>query len=342
MLNGAVVRRRRPSHVGRVARPGRGGRGQQPATRSCLIAMTKRSGRSRRPARSRGSPATGCPVRKPDAPAETADRRPAASSTSPVGSRLTRRGTCTSPTTPTTRSARSRRPGSSPTSPGRVPSCASPPNCGDGGQATSARLNSPYGVAVDPAGDVLIADSGDDEIRSVAPNGIISRFAGTGASCASPPNCGDGGLAKNATLVGPDGVGVDHAGDVLIADTFGQEVREVLPSGTIKRIAGTGTACSAAPSCGDGAGRDVCHRVQSGRGDRRRRRRRLHRRHRRPRDSRDQLGRNHGTGRRDRRHVPTVARLWRWRSGHLGHVQPAGRTCLRPQRRSARRRLLRQ
>ena len=131
--------------------------------------------------------------------------------------------------------------------------CAAAPTCGDGGQATSARLNSPYGVAVDPAGDVLIADSGDDEdTRSVATNGIISRFAGTGAECASPPNCGDGGLAKNATLVGPDGVGVNHAGDVLIDDTFGQEVREVLPSGTIKRIAGTGTACSAAPSCGDG------------------------------------------------------------------------------------------
>ena len=54
-----------PATSAEFARPGRGGRGQLPATRSCLIAMTKRSGRSRRPARSRGSPATGCPLRKP-------------------------------------------------------------------------------------------------------------------------------------------------------------------------------------------------------------------------------------------------------------------------------------
>jgi sugar lactone lactonase YvrE len=133
-------------------------------------------------------------------------------------------------------------------------SCSTPPSCGDGAGATSAQLNFPEGVAVDPSGDVYIADSGDNEVRKVSPSGKITRFAGTGADCSRPPACGDGGTATAAQLSAPAGLAVDQAGNVYIADTGDSEVRKVSPAGKISRIAGTGVACAAAPSCGDGAG----------------------------------------------------------------------------------------
>lgn len=130
--------------------------------------------------------------------------------------------------------------------------CAKPPSCGDGGAATAAELKFPAGVAVNPAGDVYIADDGDNEVRKVASTGSISRIAGTGEACASPPACGDGGPAVGATLGAPDGVAVDQQGAVYVADDLDNEVRRISASGTISRIAGTGAACAAPPACGNG------------------------------------------------------------------------------------------
>lgn len=132
--------------------------------------------------------------------------------------------------------------------------CSTPPSCGDRASATSAELNFPEGVAVDLSGNVYIADSGDNEIRKVSPSGKITRFAGTGADCSRPPACGDGGAATAAQLSAPAGLAIDRAGNVYIADTGDSEVRKVSPAGKISRIAGTGVACAAAPTCGDGAG----------------------------------------------------------------------------------------
>src|SRR5579884_1307714 len=131
-------------------------------------------------------------------------------------------------------------------------SCLSPPQCGDGGAATQAQLTFPDGVAVDSAGNVYIADSGDNEIRRVTPTGIISRVAGTGAPCAQPPSCGDGGPGPSAALNDPRGLAVDRQGNLYIADTGDQEIRKLSPDGTITRVAGTGEACAKPPSCGDG------------------------------------------------------------------------------------------
>lgn len=130
--------------------------------------------------------------------------------------------------------------------------CWSPPGCGDGAAATDAELSFPQGVAVGPDGSVYIADTGDNEIRRVTPGGKITRFAGTGADCARPPACGDGGPASAAQLSAPAGVAVDRAGAVYVADTGDSEIRKISPSGTISRIAGTGVFCAGAPSCGDG------------------------------------------------------------------------------------------
>jgi len=124
--------------------------------------------------------------------------------------------------------------------------------CGDEGPAIDAQLRTPNGVAVDTAGNVYIADLGDNEVRKVSPDGLIHRVAGTGVACASAPACGDEGPATSAQLKNPAAVLVDPAGDVFISDYGDHEVREVTPDGVIHRTAGTGVACGSAPACGDG------------------------------------------------------------------------------------------
>jgi hypothetical protein len=107
---------------------------------------------------------------------------------------------------------------------------------GDGGMAASATENGPKGVAVDKNGNLYIADSGNNCVRKVAPNGIITTVAGTGANGYS----GDGGPATSATLSGPVGVAVDAVGNIYIADNGNNAIRKVGPNGIITTVAGTG------------------------------------------------------------------------------------------------------
>ena len=130
--------------------------------------------------------------------------------------------------------------------------CDTIPRCGDGHAALNASLTGPAGVAVDSKGDVFIADTGDNEIRMVTPKGVIVRVAGTGAACAKPPACGDGGLATGAQLTAPSAIAVDRKGNLYIADTGDQEIRRVTAAGKIGRLAGTGADCSTPSSCGNG------------------------------------------------------------------------------------------
>jgi sugar lactone lactonase YvrE len=127
--------------------------------------------------------------------------------------------------------------------------CLTPGSCGDGGAATSAKLSFPEGVAVSRSG-LYIADSGDQQIRKVS-GGKITLVAGTGALCADPAKCGDGGPATKATLSFPDGVAVGASGNVIIADAGDNAVRLVSGNGTISRVAGNGNQCGAPPACGD-------------------------------------------------------------------------------------------
>jgi sugar lactone lactonase YvrE len=110
---------------------------------------------------------------------------------------------------------------------------------GDGGQATSAQLSRPSGLAVDAHGDVFIADTGNNRIREINTQGIMSTFAGTGA-CRKHGGLGNGGPATDASLCNPTGVAFNRAGDLFVADTGHNVVREVLPNGTILGFAGTG------------------------------------------------------------------------------------------------------
>jgi sugar lactone lactonase YvrE len=111
---------------------------------------------------------------------------------------------------------------------------------GDDGPAISAELDGPTGVALDSAGDLFIADRGNDVIREVVQaTGVIRTVAGDGTA----GYFGDGGGATNAWLDGPTGVAVDGAGDLFIADTLSNRIREVLKTtGRIITVAGTGVA----------------------------------------------------------------------------------------------------
>lgn len=99
---------------------------------------------------------------------------------------------------------------------------------GDGGEAQSARLNSPQAVAADALGDLYIADSNNNRIRSITA-GIINTFAGSGVYGFS----GDGGAATSARLRHPGGVAADGVGSALnlyIADSESNRIRKVNPS----------------------------------------------------------------------------------------------------------------
>ena len=107
---------------------------------------------------------------------------------------------------------------------------------GDGGPEVKAQLSSPYGVAVDGAGNLYIADISNHRIRKVDSVGTITTVAGTGEGGFS----GDGGAATEAQLDSPIGVAVDSAGNLYIADTLNKRVRKVDSTGTITTVAGTG------------------------------------------------------------------------------------------------------
>jgi sugar lactone lactonase YvrE len=113
---------------------------------------------------------------------------------------------------------------------------------GDGGQASSAQLNNPEGVAVDSAGNIFIADAGNNVVRRIdASSGVITTFAGIGG----PLNCGytgDNGPATSAKLCFPGGIAFDAGGNLYIADTDSSAVRRVAVStGIITTVAGNGT-----------------------------------------------------------------------------------------------------
>jgi uncharacterized protein (TIGR03437 family) len=110
---------------------------------------------------------------------------------------------------------------------------------GDNGQATSAQLNNPAGVAVDSVGNLYIADWGNNRVRKVA-NGIITTAAGNGTQGFGILPDGDNGPATSAELAGPLGVAVDSAGNLYIADTTDCKIREVT-NGIITTVAGNGT-----------------------------------------------------------------------------------------------------
>ena len=107
---------------------------------------------------------------------------------------------------------------------------------GDGGQGTQAELDTPVGVTLDDAGNLLIADANNHRIRKLnLSTGVITTIAGNGYGFG-----GDGGQATQAQLNYPTSVALDKNGNLYISDTSNNQVRKVTAVGIISRFAGTG------------------------------------------------------------------------------------------------------
>ena len=113
---------------------------------------------------------------------------------------------------------------------------------GDGGPAASAQLSyagggdTPQGLAVDALGNLFFADVGNNRIRKVTPQGIVSTVAGNGTAGFG----GDGGPATLAELNRPIGIALDTSGNLFIADSLNYRIRKVTAAGTIVTVAGNG------------------------------------------------------------------------------------------------------
>jgi uncharacterized protein (TIGR03437 family) len=113
---------------------------------------------------------------------------------------------------------------------------------GDGAAASSALLNNPYGLAVDALGNVYIADTGNNRVRTISLSQIINTIAG------ATHYSGDSGPAVSAVMFKPSFVTLDNSGNLLVSDQDNHVVRKIDASGKITTIAGTG----AFGSSGDG------------------------------------------------------------------------------------------
>jgi DNA-binding beta-propeller fold protein YncE len=105
---------------------------------------------------------------------------------------------------------------------------------GDGGQATAAQLFSPAGLRVDPVGNLYVADSGNNRVRKITPQGVISTVAGNG----QPGFSGDGAAAAGARMCIPTEVALGVSGVLYIADSQNFRIRAVSANGMISTFAG--------------------------------------------------------------------------------------------------------
>ncbi|MEO8593582.1 MAG: hypothetical protein ABI759_09685 [Candidatus Solibacter sp.] len=109
---------------------------------------------------------------------------------------------------------------------------------GDGKPAVAAQLNLPYGIALDPNGNLFVADFGNHRIRRISSDGIITTVAGNGKRASSP----DGLPATGSSLLAPRNVAVDGAGNLYVAEFEGHRVRRLTPDGRFATVAGTGAS----------------------------------------------------------------------------------------------------
>jgi hypothetical protein len=98
---------------------------------------------------------------------------------------------------------------------------------------TAAEFNDPYGIAVDTAGNVIVADDGNNKIRMVTPEGVTTTVAGSGT-----PGFMNG-AAATAEFLDPPTVAVDAQDNILVGDAFNYKIRMITPSGNVSTLAGT-------------------------------------------------------------------------------------------------------
>jgi len=112
------------------------------------------------------------------------------------------------------------------------------------GPGAAAQFSAPEGVAVDAAGNVYVADTGNDRIREIDPGGTVTTLAGNGAAA----GCADG-PGVSAELYRPASVAVDATGQLFFADTGNHRICRLDPSGSVETLAGN---CAAGDSDGQG------------------------------------------------------------------------------------------
>jgi sugar lactone lactonase YvrE len=111
------------------------------------------------------------------------------------------------------------------------------------GAGASASFNTPSALALDAAGNLYVADTGNNRVRKVTPEGVVTTLAGDGAAGYVD------GPAAEARFDSPVGVAVDKDGAVYVADTYNDRVRVITKEGAVKTLAGSGS-----PAYADGAG----------------------------------------------------------------------------------------
>ena len=120
------------------------------------------------------------------------------------------------------------------------------------GMGSAARFSGPCGVAVDSAGNVYVADEGNNTIRKVTPGGVVTTLAGLAGSSGSAD-----GTGSAARFNMPYGVAVDSAGNVYVADSYNDTIRKVTAGGVVTTLAGLAGSSGSADGTGSAAQFDL-------------------------------------------------------------------------------------